>query len=360
MTDTSPRVAVIRPSGRSSHKRCLRLWDWSSDLRQGLEPIGAALPLWIGSGFHYALEDLYGYQHFDTGAKAFAAYADACRRTPRLQMPDDWEEGLELAAGMLDYYPLWLESRPKYETLWIDGVPQVEIDFEIELPFDASAYGYDKVVYRSTFDRIATDEYDGLWVMEYKTAASFELRHFMTDPQVTSFCWAGSVVYDKPVMGVVYQQHKKTIPVGPRILSAGKISTASNMMTSYRLYKTALETLYTEVSKAPTKNIRFLGDIAAAETEHRDAYVRRDLITRNEHQLAAEGQKILLELPSMLDPDTAIYPNPTRECTWCSFQTACISLDDGSDYEAELAAMSQTRAEEYNTWRPYLQLPSPA
>jgi len=334
------------------------LWDWSSNLRQGLEPTEHPLPLWIGSGFHYALEDLYGYQHYSTGAEAFAAYVDACQRTPKLELPEDWEDGIELAAAMLDYYPLWLQSRPKYETLWVDGIPQVEIDFEIELPFDASKWGYDKVLYRSTFDRVAEDEYGGLWIIEYKTAIRFEDRHFMTDPQVTTFCWAGSVVYDRPVMGVVYQQHRKTIPVGPKILSAGKISSASNMVTSYRLYKTALEALYTDVSKAPSKNIRFLGDLAAKETEHRDAYIRRDLIERNEYQIAAEGEKILLQLPRMLDPNISIYPSPTRECTWCRFQDPCVSLDDGSDYEEELAAISQTRASEYNTWRPHLQLPS--
>ncbi len=303
------------------------------------------------------MEDFYGYQHFGTGAKAFGAYTEACRNTPGIRLPDGWEEGLELASGMLDYYPLWLESRPKYETLWIDGVPQVEIAAEIEIPFDATPYGYDKVVYQVTFDRIAVDEYGGLWIMEYKTAKGFETRHFMTDQQVSSYSWAGHVVYDSPVMGVVYQQHKKIMPLGPRFLATGKISTAQNLITSYRLYKRALEELYTTVSKAPSKNIRFLGDLSAQETEHRDAYIIRDLISRTEHQIAAEGEKILLELPEMLNPNTPIYPSPTRDCHWCDFNDACISLDDGSDYESELTSQSQDRAEEYNTWRPYLRLP---
>ncbi len=320
----------------------------------------SALPLWIGSGFHYALEDYHGYQHYSTGAEAFAAYVDACRKTPDIKLPDDWEEGLELAAAMLDYYTQWEIGRPKYETLWIDGIPQVEIDFEIELPFDATRFGYDRVVYRGTFDRIATDEYGGLWVVEYKTAKAFEIRHFMTDQQVSSYVWAGSVVYDNPVMGVVYQQHKKVIPLGPRVLRAGKVSTASNMISSYRLYKNALEELYTTVEKAPGKNQRFLGDLAAQETEYRDAYIMRDLVTRNEHQIAAEGMKILLECEEMLNPDLPLYPSPTRDCHFCSFMDPCISLDDGSDWEAELDAMSQSRAQEYNTWRPHLQLPSPA
>ena len=358
MAAASPRVAIIRTSDRTTKRRCLRKWDWSSNLRQGLEPTEHPMPLWVGSGFHYALEDYYGYQHYSHPSEAFAAFTDACRRTPKLELPDEWEEGLELAAAMLDYYPHWIRSRPKYKTLWVDGVPQVEVDFEIELPFDATPYGYDQVLYRGTFDRIAIDEWDGLWIIEYKTAKQFEDRHFMTDQQVSSYSWAGQVVYDRPVMGVVYQQHKKTVPVGPRILSAGKISTAGNMITSHRLYKIALEKLYTDVSKAPAQNIRFLGDLAAQETEHRDAYIRRDLITRNEHQIAAEGQKILLELPSMLNPDIAIYPSPTRDCHYCAFQDPCVAVDDGSDYEEELEAISQTRAQEYNTWRPYLRIPS--
>ncbi len=353
------RTAVIRTSDRSTRRRCKRLWGWSSHLGRGLESTIPALPLWIGTGFHYGLEDYHGYQHYGTGAEAFAAFVDACRRTPEIKLPDDWEEGLELAAAMLDYYTQWEISRPKYETLWIDGIPQVEIDFEIELPFDATKFGYDRVLYRGTFDRIATDEYGGLWVIEYKTAKAFETRHFMTDQQVSSYVWAGTVVYDKPVMGVVYQQHKKVIPLGPRVLRAGQISTASNMISSYRLYKTALEKLYTSVEKAPGKNQRFLGDLAAQETEHRDAYIMRDLVTRNEYQIAAEGTKILLECEEMLNPDLPLYPSPTRDCHFCSFMDPCISLDDGSDWEAELDAMSQSRAQEYNTWRPHLQLPSP-
>ena len=130
------------------------------------------------------------------------------------------------------------------------------------------------------------------------------------------------------------------------------------MITSYRLYKTALEALYVDVKKAPAQNIRFLSDLAAQETEYRDAYIKRDLISRNEYQIAAEGEKILLELPGMLDPNAPIYPSPTRDCHFCAFQDPCISLDDGSDFEAELSEMSQTRGQEYNTWRPYLLEPS--
>lgn len=359
-TPASQRIAVIRTSDRTSFRRCRRKWNWSSNLRRGLESIEPALPLWIGTGFHYALEDYHGYQHYSTSAEAFAAFVDACRRTPKIKLPDEWEGGLELATGMLDYYTQWERSRPKYETLWIDGVPQVEIDYQIELPFDATKFGYDKVVTEGTFDRVAVDEWDGLWIVEYKTAKAFEERHFMTDQQISSYSWSGSVVYDRPVMGVLYQQHKKVIPVGPRILRAGKISTASNMITSHRLYKNALEELYITVNKAPAVNIRFLGDLAAQETDQRDAYIRRDLTSRNEHQIASEGAKILLECAEMLNPDTPLYPSPTRDCHWCPFIDPCVSLDDGSDWEAELTAMSQSRAKEYNTWRPHLQLPSPA
>jgi len=325
-------------------------------LREGREGTEAILPLWIGTGFHYALEDFHGYRHSETASLAFHEFVSAYKKTEGLELPDDWEEGIELACAMLDYYENeWLATRYSYPTCVVDGKPQVEITFQIEVPFDASAWGYDKVYYEGTFDRVCIDEYGGLWIDEYKTAKAFQEHHFMVDQQTSSYCWAGEVVFDRPIEGVIYQQHKKVIPQGPRVLRNGRISTASNLITSHRLYKKALEELYTVVEKAPGANVKFLNELAEAESEHRDAYIRRDLISRNSHQIAAEGEKILAECADILNPDLSLYPNPSRDCSWCSFLSPCVSLDDGSDWEADLNELTRKRAEDYNPWRPQLQ-----
>ncbi len=324
-------------------------------LREGRESTETFLPLWIGTGFHYALEDHYGIQQFATPTEAFEAFARAYKKTPGLKLPDDWEEGMELACAMLQYYvDDWLSSRFDYPTYIVDGEPQVEITARIEVPFNGSKFGVDKVYYEVTFDRVGVDEYGGLWIFEYKTAKAFQEQHLLIDQQTSAYSWVGEVVYDRPIEGVVYQQHKKLIPQGPRILRNGKISTASTMISSQRLYKKALVDLYGVVERSPAANIRRLNDYAEMETEHRDAYIIRDLVSRNAHQIAAEGEKILMECEDMLNPDLLMYPNPTRDCHFCPFLTACVSLDDGSDWEQDLQDLTKKRAEDYNPWRPHL------
>jgi hypothetical protein len=88
-----------------------------------------------------------------------------------------------------------------------------------------------------------------------------------------------------------------------------------------------------------------------------DKFITRDFIARNEHTLQAEGVKILMEIEDMLNPDLPLYPNPTRECAQyrCDFLDACVSLDDGSDWESilneEFKPQKENRADQ---WRQLL------
>lgn len=361
------RIAYIRTSDRGTFKSCRRKWNWSSPLRENRGSRETASPLWLGSGFHFALEDFHGYRHFDRAADALYAFYEACRRTSGLNLPDDYKELLELGKSMLDYYQdYWLLTRDPLQTYWHpneDGilVPQVEVEASFEIPMDPdllNQYGYDKAIYQVHFDRVAVDRDGELWIVEYKTAKQYEWYHLETDLQVSSYSWAGTAVYDKPCRGVIYQQHKKVIPDEPRMLANGRYSTASNMITSHSMYRKALINLYTSVEKAPTTNVEFLNKLAEQETEDRDAYVQRQIATRNQHQVEAEGTKVLLEAEEMLNPDIALYPHPTRNCSWCTFLSPCLALDDGGDWNFHLDDISKRRIGGYDSWRPALQLPS--
>lgn len=60
----------------------------------------------------------------------------------------------------------------------------------------------------------------------------------------------------------------------------------------------------------------------------------------------------------MLDPLLPLYPNPTRQCSHlCSFNSPCVSMDDGSDYEYELELGYEYKPGEYDGWR--VNLPHP-
>ena len=107
--------------------------------------------------------------------------------------------------------------------------------------------------------------------------------------------------------------------------------------------------------RIPAENIKCLNAFAAMENEDSDQYIRRDFIKRNAHSIQAEGVKILLEVEDMMNPDLPLYPNPTKDCSWdCRFNTACVSLDDGSDWEHELKQLVLEEKRERDPWRQYL------
>lgn len=356
------RVAVIRTSDRIAFKQCRRKWGWSSHLKGNLEPKQRANPLWLGSGIHYALEDYHGRNLYGSASNALQAYAQAYQKFEPHAMPDDWMMLLEQGIGMMDYYPLWLEGRNPLPTFVDEGVPQLEVSIKVDLPKQLlknwETIPYDKVVYSLTLDRVIEDENGLLWIVEYKTAKAIQTMHYMTDPQVGAYIWAAEHVYKKPVGGVIYMQFRKDLPKGPRQLKNGHISVAQNQRTTHRLYRQALVDVYGTIMKAPMENITYLNELAAGEDENQDAFIRRDVIHRNTNSSVSEARKILLEVGDMLDPNLSMYPNPTRDCSFmCPFLSACVGMDDGSDYEGELALSMVNRPAEYDGWR--IHLPAP-
>lgn len=341
------RAIILRTSDRIAFKTCRRKWAWSSHLKRNLGSKYLASPLWFGSAIHYALEDYHGYNHFGHPSVAFRAYCIATSKQHNRDLPGDAQELYELGIAMMDYYVKhWLRFR-KIRPIYVeDGIPQVEVNFEIPLPLDehpmlahyAERQGADCVLYRGTFDGIVYDaEQDALLIKEYKTAKRAEVFHYQTDPQITTYVWAAQHIYKKPVIGVEYWQFIKSTPTPPKILASGKLSTAANLATSYPLYYEAMERMYGSADKAPEANKTKLAQIAQQETENRDRYVLRETIYRNHDMTQAEALKILLEAEDILNPDLPLYPNPTRNCAhMCSFLAACVSMDDGGDWEREL------------------------
>lgn len=353
-------IAKIRTSDRIAFKRCRRKWGFSSSMRMNLTNEEAKAPLWMGTGFHYAMEDYHGYNEHKHPSDAFRAYVKAVQATPLARQPDNWEQLQDLAIAMCDYYVEWLRTRKQLETFWYNGKPQVEVQFEIPLPVPQEFLdknGWDQVVYQGTLDRVVIDEHGRLWILDYKTAKSFATHHLDTDPQITTYCWAGTVLYpDMPITGFVYQQHKKDYPSEPEFLKSSKsFSTSKSQTTTHRLYKNALVNLYGDIKAAPSKNVEFLNFLAMSEDENMDAMIRRDWEFRNDHQIEAEGAKILLETMDMANKDLALYPNPTRDCSWdCDFKMACVMMDDGSDWEYELKHSTISRSDENDNWRKFI------
>ena len=360
------RIARIRTSDRIGFKRCRRRWGWNSHLRGNLGPKEAQNPLWFGTGMHFALEDFHGYNIYGSPVEAFKAYCAATYSLKQhVAIPAMYKELRELGIGMMEYYTLWLSERDIYKTYWHNGVPQVEVRAHVEIPLDVKRLHpdspYDKAVYSVTIDRVVEDPEDGgLWLVDYKSAKQMAVLHFATDPQIGAYYWVAEHIYDRPIKGFIYQQHRKDVPHTPKITSLGKLSTDKRQLTTHRAYRKVLLNIFgPDNKKWPAENLDMLNYLAKEEGPDADKFIRRDKVYRNEHSFQSEGTKILMEVADMLDPNLPLYPNPTRDCIYmCPFMHACVSLDDGSDWEYELELAHQSREKENELWRQKLPQPS--
>lgn len=339
---------AIHTSDRITYKRCRRKWNWTSPLRQHLEPIELNDKQWFGSAFHFALEDFHGYQILKSNPEqAFDVYYSAFAPNER---PPEAEELVVLGKEMLSYYQMWLPRRNEYRTLVIDGVPQVEVHFVIYIP-ELDVY------YEGTFDRIVEDTEGRLWVGEYKTAAQFDTSKLETDQQATAYTWAAAVWYGRPFEGVLYHQFKKEAPQPPRVLKSGLLSLDQRQKTTYILYERELLDRYNSIQKIPMEYQRFLDFLLDSETIEGDKFIRWDPVRRNQFQIESFYCYLLMEIEEMLNSDTYLYPNPTNDCIWdCSFRTTCMAMDDGGDWEFLLNEMFRKRGDA-SAWRQKLKWP---
>ncbi len=357
------RRLEIHTSDRNSFLRCRRKWDWQSISRRGLQSKGnIPAPLWFGSGFHFALEDYHGLQHFTTPYEAFCAYADAFSKE---QLPIETDELLMLAKGMLEHYAVWEERRERLTTLWAPTSsqeqlnPLVEYDWRLPIPGLFNVRGQ-QVYAAGTFDRIAHDESQRLWVVDYKTAASFNVAKQETDIQITNYTWAATTIFGTRFEGCIWQSHLKATPALPEPLKSGGLSVNKQQRTTHALYREALAKIYPgrPSSEWDPKYVEFLNHLSEQEHENADRFIRRDFVRRNEAQLLNEVRNLYAVATDMLDPNISIYPHFTPDCAWdCPFQTACFATEDDADPESILTSNFEP-LKEWNGWRKKIKYPS--
>lgn len=353
-------VAAIHTSDRIQFRRCRRKWSWTSGLQMNLQPNIPIMPLWFGTGFHYALEDYHGYNKYGHPKWALLAYLMACRKTPAITLPDGWEDEVAMGIGILDYYVEWCEFFGPLETYVVDGVPQVEVSFEIMLPEScqkmARKAGYKKAVYRGTFDKVCIDEFDRLWVLDYKTCKMIRHDHFEGDTQISAYCWAAEQLYKKTIGGMIYQQHVKGPIKQLQQLQSGEFSVNKAQKVTWLTARKEIVEKYGSINKAPAKLVEFLNHLASVQPETGDRMIDRTFVNRSPESLQSQAKQIEMEALEMLNPDTFLYPNQQFTCSWdCNFKSACASMDDGSDWEYDLEQSTQPRPQgREERWKNYL------
>ena len=337
------RTIYLHNSDRTTFKRCRRKWDFSSPFRQNLRTkVESSKPLWFGSAVHFALEDFHGYNKFGSLNAAFDAYVNSFNPA---DLPDDIDELIQQGHDMLDHYGSWIFTLDeKFETVWIDGVPQVEITFDL-LFEDLSELAPDgtNIAYGGTFERIVQDKEGKWYILDYKTAKVFDTAKLPTDQQISAYLWAAEQIYQREFEGFVYVQLHKSPPKAPKLLKSGKLSTAKAQRTTKMLYLRKLQEVYgyeDYIFKASTEELDYLLHLDKEYNESQtleqfgDCGLLVSIVHRSQTHIENTYDHIIAEGKEMLNPNIAIYPNFTKDCSWdCQFKDACLSLEDIGDCE---------------------------
>jgi len=386
-------IIPIHTSDIANFKRCRRYWDWSSptrtNLRHRVDIYGINMPLWFGTGIHYALEKMYDpmlrrdpvevfktWYHYQweggiVGEEWLNLTYDIHPRLTKIQntnegqqweiaglrdlLPDpveeEFQEHLQLGIGMLEYYKEWSAKHDDFEVVAVESTYSVPLGFEsIDRREDSPNYGKKLEVHaRGKRDKILWyPERERFGINDYKTIGRFDEDYFLKfekDEQVTNYLWATkseAEVYGLPwyagqVDRVVITGLRKNYPKPPTLTSKGfpsidrqKEGTTAELFMQC-IKDNGLELMYEDDEKAQAY-YNYL--VAHAD----DNFVIRHTELRNEYEIEAAGKHLRMIAAEMLDENLKVYPNPTgsSSCLKCAFRVPCIAADDGSDWQGIL------------------------
>lgn len=318
-------------SSSSLFKRCRRKWLYATRM-------GFTTPQnewqWMGSCFHHVLEDLHGIKKYKTLGEAIATYTDQCDEN---SLPVELEKCTEKVIGMYETYISYLYEYfhpDKYKTLIVDGEPQVEVKFTLNLGIKDSE-GH-PVHFNGIIDRIVEDEQGDIWLVDYKTKGQGKIDTTLLnlDPQIGSYLWATPHWFGRQPRGIIYIQIVRAVPDFPTVGKRGDVSVAKTQLTTASLYRSTLEEVYGSVEEAPDKQQLFLQDLILEEGVTGNRFIRVDRVTRNPEQNYSTHVRLVNEAQDMLDAlgRNALYYNPTRDCNWdCPFMVPCLLAEEGRD-----------------------------
>lgn len=268
-----------------------------------------------------------------------------------LPLPDQeaFEEHLDLGIGMLKFYKDYSAANDNFDVIAAEhtfSVPVLDLNGARTVWEDPRDGEIKPVHLRGTQDAIIQDRESGKFgILEHKTAVQIGEDYFLKlekDEQCTTYMYAAEreaedheLPYTK-VDFVLYNALRKAYPKPPTQLKSGVFSIdRSKESTTYTMLQEFIEDngigMIVETDEKLQNYVNYVREQGDAQ------FIQRDLVRRNRAEIKSCGARVYYEVLDMLG-DPRLYPNPTGDwmCLRCPFRAPCIAVDDGSDYKMML------------------------
>lgn len=295
-------------------KQCRRAWDWKASFRRNLVPKSRAAHFWFGELFHKSLEQYYMNNvepdvYFENEADKYLASIDPATIPHYDVLLEDAQSGPQL----LRLYMRWAEQNDDFSVLSMEE--RLTLRINNSTPGNFFSFRYDMLVQRN----------GKLYIHDFKTTrqmpGSFDWLVF--DDQAVAYQWAFEQITGEPIAGVIYTFIKKKLPVEPKVLKNGTVSTSVTTGMTVESYTRVLRQQHQSLADyretlEKLEQAEMVNFITRAEAQATDT----------QKQLMGEQIKALAKM--MADPDLYIYPSPDKQrCLACDYRDPCVLTSAG-------------------------------
>lgn len=327
---------------------CREKWDISSPNRQSIRHVATPrMYLTTGTALHNAIEAQERFAAGYTSLSPLAAAEDYLQQErlakvdaitretgapPWLNEMAEWDEKAEFAKALIKQY---FEHYGVENPLADQGLRYIatEIPFKIDI---SELVGIDDAWFVGTFDGIAADEHENLYLVENKSYTQKpDLQDLQVHFQTTGYAVAWQMLTGIPLMGALYNGVAKKLIKEPRVLKSGAISTDVAQQTTLARYISAVKRSGGNIEDP--KYAKIIEKLEEIERQGDTRFFYRELFYFNDTQISSWTEEFVKIVRTMTNaPDiyrTVPYNGCGKTGSDCWYRDVCFAKHTGQDVQ---------------------------
>lgn len=328
--------------------QCREKWDLSSPNRKSLRHRATPrMYLTQGTALHHAIEEQErssaGYTSVgplktaeDFLAQERLARVEQIRRETGFEpWPTEMVEWDEKAAFTQALVKQYFDHYGYDNPLADQGMEYIatEVPFKIDV---SDLVGIPGAFFVGTFDGIAKDSQDNLWLVENKSYTSKpDLKDLQVHFQTTGYAVAWELLTGMPLVGALYNGIAKKLIKEPRRLKDGSLSADVSQQTTYKRFTDALKA--EGVPLTAPKYAKILDKLENIEKQGDDRFFYREAFYFNETQTQSWLREFASIVQEMNDNPRIYRTVSFKGCgpqgADCWWQDVCFAKHTGQDVE---------------------------